>query len=510
MKNIVLIIGLITSLFGSIEKNILFNNDYNKINYGNSNYSNRCVHSSKNKLMLLQCETDNGPLATINLKNINLENPIIIEREVYIHPEYSRSYQGGDIFFTGALNLLQGKNKLFNISYFKYEYQCNCDFFWINNKNNKTNSIWNKWFVEKIIYYPGNGKLQYFINKESKLLINAKIIKNNKNLKLTMHTYGWWTGHYTKIKNLKIYQINIHKYYKDIKQKHTIKSYKNFINTYPYAPQVKDAINNIHKLAFEKAKEIDTISSYVNFLDNYPTALQKEEAIKNIYKFTKKQNNISGYEWFILKYSNAIQVKDAINNIHNLAFKKAKEIDTISAYNTFIISYPTASQVKEANNHAYEKEVEKYTNLGMFVFFNSEDKLEKKARKLLIKAKQIERYPANNDIENRQAGYLIIANRMYRLLQDKFDDTDATLRYLESEEFKDFVKSFKTIMNEIKYILRQIENNTSNSNKYIKELVNISAKGFEDIKADRAMTEYYTKQHREWEKYMHLRDKGYK
>ncbi len=269
---------------------------------------------------------------------------------------------------------------------------------------------------------------------------------------------------------------------------------------------------------YKKYSKSESIKEVEFFLNNYKDIRKKY--YKNIEKkaqklYTKeyqdisKQNNIVGYEWFIKTYPKASEAREALAKIYKLAFSKTKDIGTIKAYNTFIYSYPLAPQVKKANDLAYKIEEKKYTDLGMLGFFGKEEKLEKKARKLLIKAKQIERYPADNDIENREAGYLIVANRMYTLLQDKFDDTDATLRYLESQEFKDFVHTFRNIMRDIKHTLNQIQDNTSKSSRYIKELVEVSSKGFSDAKSDREMASYYTKEHRKWEKFMHSRDKGY-
>ena len=320
-------------------------------------------------------------------------------------------------------------------------------------------------------------------------------------------------NHLKKQNKTSVIQKLYKKHYNEAKSKSTIEAYQDFIDNYPNAPQienVKKRIQNIYDLAYNKVKKINSIESYYNFIKKYPEATQKKQAIENIYKLIKQKYNIIGYEWFVKKFPKVPEAKEALNNIYKLAFDKAKEIDTIKAYNTFIYNYPLAPQVKEANERAYKMEEKKYTDLGMLSFYDKDKKMEKKARKLLIKAKQIERYPTDNDIEDRKAGYLIVANRMYRLLQDKFDDTDATLRYLESQEFKDFTRSFRNIMSDIKDTLHAIQNNTSSSSRYMKQLVEVSSKGFAEANADRDMASYYTKQHREWEKYMHFRDKGYR
>jgi len=295
----------------------------------------------------------------------------------------------------------------------------------------------------------------------------------------------------------------VEKIYGIVKQKDTIKDYMWFLNK--YSSFYVDLTDHIYKLIEKK----NNITEYEYFLDKFPSSYKSIDALNTIYKLTKTENNISGYEWFISKHPKAPQVVDAIKNIHKLAYNKAKSINTISAYNTFVYAYPFASQVRDANDKAYEIEAKKYTDIGLLGgFFQKETKMEKKARKLLIKAKQIER-TAQDYSGNAKAGYIIVANRMYQLLQEKFDDSEATLNYMNSLEFKDFTNSFKKAMKDIKYILNQINSNTFDISRYAQESINISKQGFEDSKADRAMSRYKNEEHTKWEKRMHLREKGY-
>ncbi|CAN2042491.1 hypothetical protein GMMP15_830042 [Candidatus Magnetomoraceae bacterium gMMP-15] len=235
-----------------------------------------------------------------------------------------------------------------------------------------------------------------------------------------------------------------------------------------------------------------------------------KSSIEKLYELIKIKDSVPGYEWFIKNYSNVKYTKEALERIHGIMFNKAQKVNTVSAYNSFIFSYPTAKQVEQANKIANEKEREIYTNLGLMSFWDTDHKREKKSRQLLIKSKQIERFPRDNNLDSfRRAGYFIVVNRMYELLQEEFNDTDATLRHLESQEFKDFVKSFKNIMENIKYTLEKIQKNISDMNYYTKDMLEVSKKGFADAKADSAMSAYYTQKHRKWEKFMHYKDTGY-
>ncbi len=295
-------------------------------------------------------------------------------------------------------------------------------------------------------------------------------------------------------------------YYTMLQKEDSIKEYRSFLRKYPNTSinqKIEKRLKKLYSNEIKKLKKENTIIAYANFLESDPNSYIEDDITKEIYKLVKEEDNIAGYEWYVNKYSKSSNAKQAIEQIHKLAFEEAKDINTISSYNTFVFNYPLAKEVKQANKKANELEREEYTSLGLLSFIGTNEKLDRKARALLIKAKQIERYPLDNNLNRSSSmGYKIVANRMYELLQKEFIESEATLRHLESQEFKDFVKDFRNIMKKIQRTLNQ-------TNNYIKEVVSISKRGFEDAKADREMAAYYTKQHRDWEKFMHFRDKGY-
>ncbi len=295
-------------------------------------------------------------------------------------------------------------------------------------------------------------------------------------------------------------------YYTKLQKEDSIKEYESFLKKYPKTSineKIEKRLKELYSNEIKKLKKENTIIVYENFLKNNPNSFIKDDITKEIYKLVKEEDNIAGYEWYVNKYSKSSNAKQAIEQIHKLAFEEAKDIDTISSYNTFIFNYPLSKEVKQANKKANELERAEYTSLGLLSFIGTNEKLDRKARALLIKAKQIERYPLDNNINHSSSmGYKIVANRMYELLQEEFTESEATLRHLESQEFKDFVKDFR-------YVMKNIQRTLNQTNNYIKKVVSISKRGFEDAKADREMAAYYTKQHRDWEKFMHFRDKGY-
>lgn len=110
---------------------------------------------------------------------------------------------------------------------------------------------------------------------------------------------------------------------------------------------------------------------------------------------------------------------------------------------------------------------------------------EKLARALLIKSKQMARKMDDQVSKKSQQGYLLVIARMNQLLQEKFPYEDATLRYLESEEFKDFTRSFNRIMSDIQNSLSAIERNTGDIGIILKKQVSVMDQHFSSAAQDR-------------------------
>ena len=75
--------------------------------------------------------------------------------------------------------------------------------------------------------------------------------------------------------------------YKLISKEKNILGYNWFIKNYPSSKQAKQALTNMHKLAFELAEDIDTINAYNDFVIAYPTAKQVREANDKAYELEK-------------------------------------------------------------------------------------------------------------------------------------------------------------------------------------------------------------------------------
>lgn len=355
---------------------------------------------------------------------------------------------------------------------------------------------------QRLVELEKQKKLERIKRQEEKYAIAFKqAVKEN-----TIEGYNSFIKQYpnsiqltsAKDKIQEIYRLE----YQKVEREKDYKEYSKFISKYPNAPQRHDAELLMYHYAFKKAKSDNRIEAYQSFIKQYPSAPQREEAVSNMFSVAfnevKKEKNIAGYEWFIETFPKAPQIKQAISNLHSLVFDKAKDIDTIESYNTFIIAYPNAQEVAKANSIASDLEKDFYNPSGLF---KNNEEIDRNAQKLLIAAKKIER-KSNEYSGQAKFGYILIVNRMYKLLETEFDESEATLRHLESLDFKDFTRVFQTTMNQLNNTLQNISRNTY-------DLIHVSKQGFADAQADREMAAYKKEEKVKWDKYMHFRDKGY-
>ena len=122
---------------------------------------------------------------------------------------------------------------------------------------------------------------------------------------------------------------------------------------------------------------------------------------------------------------------------------------------------------------------------------------------MLIQSKRLERKKHEVNNYNLKSGYLLVINRMNELLQDKFPTEEATLRYLESEEFKDFVRTFNTAMENINRTLKNIADNTSDLSSIVQSQSSMMDAYFQETTVQsKEMIEQYKKQYYLWENYL--------
>lgn len=282
--------------------------------------------------------------------------------------------------------------------------------------------------------------------------------------------------------------------YKLVLKNNSLSLYASFIKDFtPIKEYELKAIERIYELIAEQ----NVISGYEWFVEKFPEASSAEEAVQSIYKLVAKESNIAGYAWFIGKYSDYSIGKTALQNMYELAYNITQKENSLEAYNDFIIAYPYSKQIKQASDTAYELELDKYSSWS----FGCSRSGERNSRALLVKSKQMER-AMNSSSSDVKDGYRLVIDRMNKLLQDKFPSEEATLRYLESEEFKAFYEELNSSLRRINQVLGRIEDNTSNLSSILKEQSNMMDGHFRKAAQSKEMSEKYTKEYRNWDMFL--------
>ncbi|WP_457752809.1 hypothetical protein, partial [Thermococcus sp.] len=58
--------------------------------------------------------------------------------------------------------------------------------------------IWDGWFTEKVVYNTSSGEVTYYLNGQKVGSVRAVPLNSNY-IRIMMHSYGWYTGHYMKL-----------------------------------------------------------------------------------------------------------------------------------------------------------------------------------------------------------------------------------------------------------------------------------------------------------------------
>ncbi len=245
--------------------------------------------------------------------------------------------------------------------------------------------------------------------------------------------YSWFIENYPDAPQVK---NALEKIYKLVKQKNKVVDYLWFVENYSDAIQAKDSLGRAHDLAYKEAEKKNTLVTYRDFISTYPDAPQVKNALEKIYKLVYRKENIYGYSWLISNFYDTPVAIGALEQLYKLAYELTEDEGTLEAYNDFIIAYPFATQVEKAIEESYSLEEKKYSS-----WFTSD---EKNSIALLVKYKQMERMLDEVHGKGLKSGYLLVLNRMSNLLQNEFPGESATLRYLESESFKLLYKNYKS------------------------------------------------------------------
>ncbi len=176
-----------------------------------------------NGVLDLRCDrTDRSAFVVSKAIRIKRGDVVRIRRRVRVHYA-NRYFEGGVWFYQSATPELQMPanraawhlafgNRLFNVSYYHYYYEKPGvrqyvpakDGFVIQGKNWKSERnyrvfppIWDRWFIEEIVYDSASGIASYKIN--GKIASVKTIAFSGPYIRFIMHSYGWFTGHDIKV-----------------------------------------------------------------------------------------------------------------------------------------------------------------------------------------------------------------------------------------------------------------------------------------------------------------------
>lgn len=235
----------------------------------------------------------------------------------------------------------------------------------------------------KYVSYVTDEKLTLASQRIDKALFNY--VQSNNTLELTKRFVQDCNESQYKSDGI----ILLHKQaYKQAVSYNNVLAFREFINTYPKAQQVKQAQEHIYTLEWEKAVQQNTTLAYNKYIKAYPKSKQKavaEDKIRDIeYKKVMLIGTSDAFEDFIASYSGSKQAEKVNQHweeqlysqclsmnilvLHNrflahfpnsshaqkikemrdsLAYEDAKALNTSAAYGQFILDYPDAKQVAE-------------------------------------------------------------------------------------------------------------------------------------------------------------------
>lgn len=190
---------------------VLFNDNFNDqmLNSNNWHIIGDDIKQENGILKLEQNITDKK--TTISTAKINFHSltaPIKIRRRVKLH--YASDY------YYGSCIIKFNNNKYIKIEYLRTGYYNNnylplkegvfiSSSLDINREKKITNNIWDNYFEEMILFFPKNGRIEYFVNNQSRGYFDSGIILNGiQTIQLEFNPYGWWTGHYQYMDDISV------------------------------------------------------------------------------------------------------------------------------------------------------------------------------------------------------------------------------------------------------------------------------------------------------------------
>lgn len=191
---------------------ILLQDDFNDgvINSSIWHPGGNAVGESDGVLKLFQNTTDGGG-GVYSIVNTNKSGLLTLTQRAYVH--YANDNFFGGTFFT-EINPDNTSSILFWVGHENHSYISQYGFGYSNMYEMPyytspgpvlTTPIWNEWVTESITYNPATGISTYSLNGASPLVYQGEPMSGTT-LQIATNTYGWFTGHYTFIDDVRLSQ----------------------------------------------------------------------------------------------------------------------------------------------------------------------------------------------------------------------------------------------------------------------------------------------------------------
>ncbi|GEM_PF-932340 len=223
-------------------------------------------------------ETDRNGVVVSKPIKVNKGDIVIVRRRVLAH--YANEYfQGGFEFYQtneSALKITRYDKywlnsygrRLFAVGYYHYYYEKPGVSLYVPTKNgfavygqNWRNAknyavfdpIWDNWFEEEIIYDTGTEEVTYKLNGQEGKILAAPY--NSSHIRIVMHPYGWYTGHYMKVDWIEV-EVKSAKPSEETTTTRTSTIQTSKTSTIVGTENITETAKEIATSATEKAKEV--------------------------------------------------------------------------------------------------------------------------------------------------------------------------------------------------------------------------------------------------------------
>lgn len=196
---------------------------------------------------------------------------------------------------------------------------------------------------------PPKKKIELVLDELDARLIG--VLREENNLELIYEVIKCFPGYkyHDNVIHIRNYQE-----YRKVEGVNTLDAYNGFIQRFPDAAQVPQAIANRDHLAFVAASATNTVEAYNTFLKQYPEAANVSLAVKKrneqAFLQARAKNNIEALEQYLLQFPDALEAMQARKILQDLLYAKAKEVKSLEAYNAFIAKYPDGKQFVDVFN----------------------------------------------------------------------------------------------------------------------------------------------------------------